>query len=202
MSCWPRMARSSARHRIEGSEAMSETRTEFSRPVALEELRGGLVRQTIEATDEECRGLAGRLGLAAIASLTATVTLESRKSGKIVVVAGRFEAEVTQTCVVTLEPLPRTVSESFTLRLAPEPGPDEAAIIDIDPVTEDEPEPIEGDTVDIGELVAQHLSLALDPYPRAEGASLDAEALTAGEASDDSAEDGPFAKLAKLKPKA
>ena len=181
---------------------MSETVSEFSRPVPLEELRGGLVRRTIEATEEECRHLARRLGLAAIASLAATVTLEQRKSGKIVAVAGRFEAEVTQTCVVTLEPLPRTVSDSFAIRLAPDPGPEDAAIIDVDPVTEDEPEPIVGDTVDIGELVAQHLSLALDPYPRAEGASLDAETLAAGRGADDTVEEGPFAKLAKLKPKA
>ncbi len=181
---------------------MSEKMPEFSRPVSLEELRGGQVRQTIAATKEECRDLARRLGLSAIASLTATVTLEQRKSGKIVVVAGHFEAEVTQTCVVTLEPLPRTVSDSFALRLAPEPEPGDAEIVDIDPVTEDEPEPIDGDNVDIGELVAQHLSLALDPYPRAEGAILDAEALAAGDRSDDAAEEGPFAKLARLKPKA
>ena len=182
---------------------MSETMSEFSRPVPLEELRGGLVRRTIEATEEERGGLARRLGLAAISGLTAEVTLESRKSGKIVVIAGRFEAEVTQTCVVTLEPLPRNLSESFTLRLAPEPEPGDAEIVDIDPVTEDEPEPIEGDMVDVGELVAQHLSLALDPYPRAEGASLDAEALAASGGSDDTAEPaGPFAKLARLKPKA
>ena len=181
---------------------MSETMSEFSRLVPLEELRGGQVRQAIEATEEERRGLARRLGLAAIASLTATVTVDSRKSGKIVVVEGRFEAEVTQTCVVTLEPLVRTVSESFALRLAPEPGPDDAAIIDVDPVTEDEPEPIEGDSVDIGELVAQHLSLALDPYPRAEGASLDADTLAAAGGADDAAAEGPFAKLARLKPKA
>lgn len=179
---------------------MSETMTEFSRPVSLEELRGGQVRQTIAATEEERQDLARRLGLSAIAGLTATVTLEQRKSSTIVVVTGHFEAEVTQTCVVTLEPLPRTVSESFTLRLEPEPG--DAEIVDIDPVTEDEPEPIDGDTVDIGELVAQHLSLALDPYPRAEGAILDAETLAAGDRSDDAAEGGPFAKLARLKPKA
>lgn len=181
---------------------MSETSSEFSRPVPLEELRGGPVRRSIEASEEECRGLARRLGLAALDSLTATVTLEPRKSGKIVVVAGRFEAAVTQTCVVTLEPLPRTVSEAFTIQLAPAPGSGDAAVIEIDPVTDEEPEPIEGDWVDIGELVAQHLSLALDPYPRAEGASMEPDVLAEGDGADDEAETGPFAKLAQLKPKA
>ena len=147
-------------------------------------------------------GLARRLGLAGLDSLTATVTLESRKSGKIVVVAGDFEAAVTQTCVVTLEPLSRSVSEAFAIRLAPEPEPGDASVIEIDPVTDEEPEPIEGESVDIGELVTQHLSLALDPYPRAEGASLEPGALAAGDRTDDEGEAGPFAKLAQLKPKA
>lgn len=176
---------------------MTETASEFSRPVALEELRGGTLRRSIEATCEECRRLAERLGLAAIGSLSATVTLEARAGG-LVVVKGQFDAALTQTCVVTLEPLPRTVSERFVERLAAAPDSGEALVVEVDVESEDEPEPIEGDSVDIGELVAQHLSLALDPYPRTEGAHLETEALAAG---DEVREDGPFAALARLKPK-
>lgn len=176
---------------------MTETLLEFSRPVALEDLRGGVVRQSVAATDGECRRLAERLGLAAIDSLRATVALDSRRGGKIIAVEGEFRAALTQTCVVTLEPLPRTVSETFSIRLSPATEAGEAEIVDIDPETDDDPEPIEGDSVDIGELVAQHLSLALDPYPRAEGAELEPQALAAGEVADE----GPFAKLARLKPK-
>lgn len=176
---------------------MTETVPEFSRPVALEDLRGGAVRQSISATDEECSRLAERLGLAAIDNLDATVTVESRRGGKIIAVDGEFQAALTQTCVVTLEPLPGTVSETFSVRLAPAADAGEAEIVEIDPEIDDEPEPIEGDSVDIGELVAQHLSLALDPYPRAEGARLEPESLAAGEVADE----GPFAKLARLKPK-
>ncbi len=177
---------------------MADQTPEFSRVVALDDLRGAPLRQTIEATAEECARLAARLGLAALESLTATVTLEPRKGGRMVVASGSFEAALTQTCVVTLEPLPRTVSETFEDRLAVEPDAGAEAIIEFDPETEEEPEPIDGDSVDIGELVAQHLSLALDPYPRAEGAEVASEALAAGEAADD----GPFAELARLKPKA
>ena len=177
---------------------MTETKPEFSRPVALEDLRGGTVRRSIAASDEECGRLAERLGLVAIDSLSATVSLESRRGGKIIAVEGDFQAVLTQTCVVTLEPLPGTVSETFSIRLAPAADADEAEIVDIDPETDDEPEPIEGDSVDIGELVTQHLSLALDPYPRAEGARLEPDTL----AADEDADEGPFAKLAQLKPKA
>ena len=137
-------------------------------------------------------------GLQAIDSLTATVTVEQRNKGRMVVVEGSLDAAVTQTCVVTLEPLPRTVSERFSARLVTPDVLREAAIVDIDPASEqDDPEPIDGDSVDIGELAAQHLSLSLDPYPRAEGAELDAAAL----APDDGPAAGPFAQLARLKPK-
>ncbi len=48
---------------------------------------------------------------------------------------------------------------------------------------------------DLGEAVAQTLSLALDPHPRKPGAELDEAALRAGEAN-------PFAAaLAKLRPR-
>ena len=170
--------------------------SEFSRPVALDALHDGSVRRTIEATGDECRRLAERLGLAEIESLSATVTLDARKGGKVIVVQGTFDAVLTQTCVVTLDPLRRTVSESFTERLAVAADTDEA-VVDIDPDAEDAPEPIDGDSIDIGELVAQNLLLALDPYPRAEGAQIEPDAMSAGGAG----EDGPFAKLARLKPK-
>lgn len=181
----------------EGQPPMTAAKSEFSHVVALEELRGGTVRRSIEAGEPERRGLATRFGLSAIDSLTAKVSLESLAKGRLVLAKGEFTADVTQTCVVTLQPLPRKVTESFVLRFAVEPETGESPVIDVDPTAEDEPEPIEGGSVDIGELVAQHLSLALDPYPRVVDAELEAEAQPAGK----TAADGPFAKLAQLKPK-
>jgi uncharacterized metal-binding protein YceD (DUF177 family) len=95
-----------------------------------------------------------------------------------------FEANVVQECVVTLDPVPNDVAESFTLFYGEAPeGAGEDGIV----------EPLQGETIDIGEAVAQQLSLALDPYPRAPGAALDLK-LAGGAGAD-----GPFAALAKLK---
>ncbi|MEM6491718.1 MAG: DUF177 domain-containing protein, partial [Pseudomonadota bacterium] len=58
----------------------------------------------------------------------------------------------------------------------------------------DAPEPVDGDAIDLGELAAQALSLALDPHPRAPDAPDDASYAEA-----DSAPPSPFAKLAVLK---
>ncbi len=176
---------------------MTKSEPEFSRVVMLEELLGGPVRRSIEAGAEECRELARRLGLAAIDTLSAMVTVEACDGGRLIVVSGHFQSALTQTCVVTLEPLSLTISDSFTERLTVALKADEAPVVDIDPEAEDEPEPIEGDAVDVGELVAQQLALALDPYPRAEGASLEPHTMVAGAKTDD----GPFAQLARLKSK-
>jgi hypothetical protein len=43
---------------------------------------------------------------------------------------------------------------------------------------EEEVEPVVGGVIDVGEAFAEELGLALDPYPRAAGAALDAGALT------------------------
>ena len=182
---------------VEGQQNMAAAEPEFSHEIGLEELRGGLVRRSIEATAAERRALAKRFGVLAIDALAAKVSLESRSKGRLIVAKGDLNADVTQSCVVTLQPLPRKVTESFEVRLAVGPDTEDSPIIDFDPAAEDVPEPIDGDSVDIGELVAQHLSLALDPYPRAEDAELEAKALAAGKV----AADGPFAKLAQLKPK-
>lgn len=182
---------------VERQDPMTDAEPEFSRPVPLDEVRGKTIRRSIEASEAERRHLAQRFGLPAIDALTATVSLEALDKGRLVVAKGALDADVTQICVVTLEPLPRKLSESFEVRLAVEPDPGRTAIIDVAPTLEDEPEPVDGDSVDLGEIVAQHLSLALDPYPRSEGAELEAEALAAGNA----ASDGPFSELAQLKPK-
>ena len=42
---------------------------------------------------------------------------------------------------------------------------------------EEEVEPVLGGAIDLGEAFAEELGLALDPYPRAAGAALDADAL-------------------------
>lgn len=143
---------------------------EFSRFVSAEAVRRAPLTETIEASESERRALAERLELESIGSLTATVRLRATRGGQMIRVSGVLEADVVQTCIVSLDPVPAHVSESFEALFAPpslieDPGDE----IDIDPYQsdEDEPEPMFNNRIDIGELTAQHLSLGLDPYPRA-----------------------------------
>ena len=75
---------------------------------------------------------------------------------------------------MTLEPVPAQVEAEFD-RLFSRDLPEEASgEVEIDPEAES-PEPLVGHVLDLGEVLAEELSLALDPYPR----SPDADRLLA-----------------------
>ncbi|MXP65778.1 DUF177 domain-containing protein [Roseomonas sp. M0104] len=125
-------------------------------------------RQSLRATPEECAALAARFGIPAIEAFTAD--LELRLEGDAAIRArGHLSARVVQSCVVTLEPVPQSVEDEVDLRFlaaGEEPGDDPEG-----------PDEIlaERDVLELGEALAEQLSLALDPYPRAVGAELPSE---------------------------
>ena len=59
----------------------------------------------------------------------------------------------------------------------------------------DLPEPLEGDKIDLGEIVAQFLSVSIDPYPRAPGATLENAAFGSPIAQENSKSLRALAKL-------
>ena len=143
---------------------------EFSRPFAADRLGQAAVTETLLAGPAECTALAKRLRVVEVTQFSTVVTLE-RTLGGLIHVSGRLEADVVQTCVVTLADFPSHVEDSFALDFgnAPAEFGDE---IEVDP-DYDPPEPIEDGVIDLGELATQYLALALDPHPRAPGAALD-----------------------------
>jgi uncharacterized metal-binding protein YceD (DUF177 family) len=159
---------------------------EFSRLVELARLPA---QRRIEANAEERAALARRLGLLGLDRLVAEASL-TRLPGDVVRLDARFEAELVQECVVTLEPVPARIAEDFAIVYSPQV--EDAELVEIEAA---DAETLEGDAIDIGEAVAQQLSLALDPYPHAPGAALPEAALTEREAAAH-----PFAALAGLKP--
>lgn len=160
------------------------TAAEFSRPVPLGRIGAAPFHQEIAATPTERAALAARFGLLTLDRLAAEVSL-ARQGNDTILLQARFEAAFTQECVVSLEPVAGTAAESFSLCY----GPPEAEPAAADP---DAPafEPLAGDSIDIGEAVAQEFSLALPAFPR------DPEAVVETEA--ERGEDGPFAALARL----
>lgn len=147
---------------------------EFSRPVAVATLRQGGETMTLTATPLEEAALARRLGVEAVRGLAAELTVKPRGRG-LVSVRGRVRATLGRLCVVSLEPLEEAIDErlSVVFRPAGEAQGEAAAEVALDPEAVDE-ELYEGGEIDLGELVAQTLALALDPWPRAPGAHLPA----------------------------
>jgi uncharacterized metal-binding protein YceD (DUF177 family) len=145
---------------------------EFSRLVPLARLAAGGCRQRIAAEPEERRRLAARFGLEALDCLTAVVELR-RSAGGVVLLDAEFEARFVQSCVVTLEPVAGTLGARFRLRYGPPEA--EAAQADIEGDVDGPAfEPLVGEAIDIGEAVAQELSLQLPPFPRLPDAIVDA----------------------------
>ena len=166
---------------------------ELSRRVQADSIGREGAEYEIVADEAECRALARRFGLVALSDLRAAVRLA--RAGRRVRLEGRFAAEVVQTCVVSLEPVASRLEASFARLFVPAgDGAAEAEVV-VDPEAEDT-EPMVAGRIDIGETVAEEVALALDPYPRAPGAVL--EAVGEEEAAADDAGRRPFAALASL----
>jgi len=143
---------------------------EFSRFIEADSVGAKPIERQISANADERAALAQRFELQAIDRLEADFTLRRAGNG-VIHVKGTVRGEVVQSCVVTLEPVPARIDETFAADFAAasdHPAEDE----EIDFEAADPPEPIRNGHIDLGELAAEHLSLALDPYPRAPGAQL------------------------------
>ena len=146
--------------------------SEFSRIVDLERLAKGTTEDRIEATAAE-RGLVKeRLDLLALEQLCAKCRISQGLAGLIRVDCD-WRADLSQACVVTLAPIEQSLSGRFHA-LYQSHGGDAAAKDEIlvDPEADDPPEALPAGGIDLGELVVQELAVALDPYPRAEGAEV------------------------------
>jgi uncharacterized metal-binding protein YceD (DUF177 family) len=159
--------------RGEGDDAV-----EFSRPLVADERRGRM-RFAIEAGEAERAALARRFSLPSIGRLACSGTLAPAPGGRWRLRA-RLDAAVTQLCVVSLEPFEARLEEDFEIEFVPADGGDGP---ELDIGAEDaEPLP-QGGELDVGEIAAQQLSLALDPFPRAPSAAW-SDRIEAGEEAD------------------
>jgi uncharacterized metal-binding protein YceD (DUF177 family) len=154
---------------------MSGNAPEFSRVFAVEvDMGAGDEARTfaIEANEPERAALARRFGLLALDSLTATGRIEVFRRGRRARLTATLKAEATQSCVVSLAPVPARVEDTFSVTYDREAKPD-ALELEFDVNAEDPPDPLPEKGIDVGEAVAEHLGLALEPYPRAPGVKVE-----------------------------
>ena len=168
---------------------------EFSRPVRLDTLGEASRELKVEADEGERAALARRFDLVAIHRLEANAALV--RKNEEVRARGRLRAKVVQSCVASGEPVEAELDEPFEIVFRPQP---DASLPDDEiELSESEMDVVfyDGNSIDVGEAVAETLSLSLDPYPRAPLAEEKLKA--AGVKSEEEA--GPFGALAALRDK-
>ena len=171
---------------------------EFSRPMALDRISTTQHREEITATDKERAALAERFGLVSLDRLTASFTLK-RARRDLVRVKGRVSADLVQACIVTLDPIPAQIDERFEVDFLEGAQP-VVADLELDVEGAEAPEPALDGWIDLGELAAEQLGLAIDPYPRKPDAEVPAEWRAEPAAEPAAAvRPNPFAALEKLK---
>lgn len=153
----------------------------------------------LEADERQRQALADQHGLEKVSDFRFKVRVEpwKREGARV---TGDVSADITQLCVVTLEPLEVQIREEISAVFVPESS--RLARVDIeggeillDAEGDDAPETFTNNRIDVGALAEEFFELAIDPYPRADHAELpenkaENEPETQGEA--------PFAKLGSL----
>jgi uncharacterized metal-binding protein YceD (DUF177 family) len=151
-----------------------EQKSEIERIVDLDRMGAGGAAVEIVASEGERLALARRFGFLALPAFSARVTVDRRAGGRVVV-EGRLRGKIVQACILTLDPVTQELDEAFrivfTQDLAEDRDPESGeALVS---AQADAPEPLPGNLLDIGEIVAEQLSLAADPYPRRAGVKLE-----------------------------
>jgi uncharacterized metal-binding protein YceD (DUF177 family) len=154
-------------------------------------------RIDVEAGADERMALARHLGLVSLERLRAELLI-SPEDGMIGV-RGTLRAELTQSCVLTLEPVTCRIEAPVQRQFGPddsEEGGDDNEEFSLQ--SADPPDPVIDGLIDLGAVVAEQLALEINPFPRAPDADFDAvESADAGiEGSG-----GAFAALSAFKDK-
>ncbi len=180
--------------------------SEWSYQVNADEIHVSALRLKISPDAAARSRLIKRLNVLSIDDLEADLKLQ-RRQGNTIHVEGSFRAQITQSCIVTMAPVKTTLKERFEAWFADR----EQALsfvkakqdkkikkghVEVPMLEEHEdPEPIESGQIDLGELVTQHVSLAIDPYPRSPEVVDEKIPQEADEEASNKRLDNPFAAL-------
>lgn len=165
----------------------------WSVPVRLVEVGRGADGMSLTPDEAARDRIAKVLGLVALPEFTAQAQLSPWHDG--VELKSRWRARVTYNCGVTLEPFEASLEGDFTVRAVPPGSPlavEPSGEVELDLEADDPPDVLEGEVVDVGGYLVEHLALELDPFPRKPGAVFEPPAPEGPES--------PFAVLKRLKP--
>ncbi|MGV8832079.1 MAG: YceD family protein [Devosia sp.] len=148
------------------------------------------------AADETARAeLAKILKVVAVEAVEATLSVTPLRGG--IRALGHLTARIVQASVVSFEPVSQDIDEAIDRVFLPEstghtPTPGSEVFVDLE--DDDFPDQLDGPELDLSALLIETIALAIEPYPRLPGESLESLGL-----KDDGLASGPFAALTKLK---
>ncbi|MEX0955708.1 MAG: DUF177 domain-containing protein [Rhizobiaceae bacterium] len=152
----------------------------------------------LEADAAQRAALAGKHGLAAVRAFSLELCFSPWKRDGVRV-EGSVKANITQSCIVSLDPVDAAIDEAVSAILVPEnsrldPQIEDGEIL-LDAEGEDAPDTFSGNRIDAGTLAEEFFALAIDPYPRRKDAELPENA---GNNDPEETAEAPFAKLGAL----
>lgn len=195
----------------ENTKIKSLSTQEWTHHIFSEDVGKKPLHVSISLPEENISSLCKRLDLHSIESLSADIVLTRNPVSKVIHVKGRLYADIHQYCVVTMEAVSGRVEDifeswcaepnnavSFTKAKRERMGDQERSE---QPMLEeyDDPEEIIDGKIDLGELVTQHLSLSLNPYPRKKGTTYNNQDRSLEDNKGNELYDNPFAALKEWK---
>lgn len=167
------------------------------REISLDALPAKGSYEKIAAETDELLAIAQNFSLLDISTLTAELEVHPWRAG--LRVRGRLCAQLSQSCTITLDPVPQSIDEPIERVFLPEseikdPPTDDKGVIILDAEKDDAPDILIGPMFDLGQIVLEQLALEIEPYPRAANAEL-------GDVyqQEDTDRESPFSALAGLK---
>lgn len=158
------------------------------------------LRIKLDADDKERALLAGKADALGVDRFSCELLFKRwHKNG--VIVTGEVSADITQECVVTLEPVHNTIVEEIERLFVPDgskltrPRVNNEGELVLDFQGKDEPEPFSGDTLDAWEIAIEHFLLGVEPFPRKEGVEFEDAMEGFGQPGEAEEKPNPFAVL-------
>lgn len=169
--------------------------TQFTHIVRREDVTHSPKTVNLVASEDVRAALAGRFGLLSIDQLEGEVEISHLADG--LRVKGHMDATVIQPCAISHKPVRSVIADDFSIHycIGPLTEEQEESVLDADA---EDVEELVNDEVDVAEILAQTLSLCLDPFPRAPGVALPSSIDTEDDAKEARKDAGPFAILKNL----
>jgi len=152
----------------------------FSKIVHFSDLRSRTKRFKFNLNEQQRKNVANYLDLIEIKQLDAFLELNGNEKKRQISLIGHLNVEAYQRCVVSDAPVPITLKIEIYRRFTENPkdaewiteDDDEAGYINAGTFTDDLPDLVEHDEIDLGFTLVEELSLNLNPFPKAEGSDI------------------------------